>query len=129
MKIWNLVLENEKEFLALDFSKKIQKLNNHDIKYFENIKNTFSTYRKTAQIDELNLIQSAIKHLKLKENELIYDFIKQINNDFILKSQSEKTLLEEEKVKLIKRRMALFKDKSTTSKDYFDKLITSSLNE
>lgn len=125
-RLWNLILDNEEEFISLDFSQFSTKLSNLDIRYFENIKTKLKTYKKTAQIDEINLIKSAFELLGLKEETLKYKFVSKINDDFFNTLEQKKVLLEQDKIELIKRRIALFQDEKNGSLDYFKNLITSS---
>ena len=125
-RLWNMILENEEEFKNLDFSQFNSKLSNLDIKYFENIKTKLKTYKKTAQIDEINLIKSAIELLQLNDDNLKYEFISKVNDDFLNAIECNKNLLEQDKITIIKRRIALFQDSENKTLDYFKKLIISS---
>lgn len=125
-RLWNMILENEEEFKNLDFSQFNSKLSNLDIKYFENIKTKLKTYKKTAQIDEINLIKSAIELLQLNDDNLKYEFISKVNDDFLNAIECNKNLLEQDKITIIKRRITLFQDSENKTLDYFKKLIISS---
>lgn len=122
-KLWNLALENSDEFLNEDFNQYSNKLSIEDIKYFENLKFKLQNYKKTTTLDELALISSTIDTFEISRDEDKYDFIYDIKNDFIDFLEQNKTLDENEKVTLLKRRAQLFSAKN--KKEYFKKLITS----
>jgi len=128
VRLWNMILDDEEEFLKNDFEKSFQKLSQKDYSYFLNLKAKLLTDKRIAIIDEIFLIKTSLEILNLKNSNEVYDFICQLNSDFELSFKQNKTISEEEKIKLIKRRISLFKDKNLKSKEYFKKLITSSLN-
>lgn len=128
LEIRDLILNNEERFTGLDLSQYSHCLSLEDIKQFNKIKNELNTYKKTSIKDEINLIDSAIEILKLQDNEQKYQFIKQIENDFNFFFINNKKLLEEDKIKLIKKRINLFQDLKNNQKSYYKKLLTS-LNE
>ena len=123
IKIWNLIFDDLKEFLEFDFSRVQGKLSLKDVGYFENIKSKLNSYKKTSILDELLMISSAVDEMNFKESEKIYDFIQQVNDDFVSFAQQNKILNEQNKTALIKRRIELFNDKNLKSKSYFKKLI------
>lgn len=123
--LWNLILENLNEFLSEDLLQYQTKLTIEDIKYFENIKIKLQSYKKTVTLDEINLIVSAMEIAKIDAAESKYEFIKQVYFDFVAFLEQNKTITEEDKIRLIKRRIELFADKSTKGKNYFKKLFTS----
>lgn len=114
VKIWNMILDDREKFLKIELSN----LSINDVKYFNNIKNKLSNYKKTSIIDEIQLIKTAITSLNLRENRSIYDFISSVDNDFMCHLEQNKIIKEEDKIRLIKRRMRLFEDKNNI-KNYF----------
>lgn len=126
IRLWKMALLNKDEFLEMNFDNLILKLSKEDVAYFKNIKNKIQNSTQNQIIDEMYLINSAIENSKLKKNQEIYNFIKIIQADFNLFFEQNKKINEEDKIKLIKRRTALFLDKNKESKEYFKKLITSS---
>ena len=122
--LWNLILENLNEFLSEDLLQYQTKLTIEDIRYFENIKIKLQSCKKTVTLDEINLIVSAMEIAKIDVAESKYEFIKQVHFDFVAFLEQNKTITEEDKVRLIRRRIELFTDKSTKGKNYFKKLFT-----
>lgn len=129
VKYWNMIFSDEEKFLNTDFSASGTKLSQADSIYFQNLKNKLNSNTQINQKDELDLLSSAIDILKIKDNKEIYNFIKQINQDFNSHYEENRIIKEEDKIKLIKRRIELFRDKNKNSKEYFKKMITSSSNE
>lgn len=123
--LWNLVLVDSDNFIKMDFSKYETKLTIEDMKYFENIKFKLQNYKKTSVLDEFRLISTALELSSITQNSFKYDFIKQINSDFLTHLEQAKTLSEDVKVKLIKRRLELFLDTNMKINNYYKKLITS----
>ncbi|MBE7708071.1 MAG: hypothetical protein E7Z88_05120 [Cyanobacteria bacterium SIG27] len=123
IQFWDLILKNTDDFLQLDFNQEYNKLNQEDIRFFQTAQNNLRTIKKTIFLDEMSLIKTALEELDLKENSKKYDFIKQINSDFIYFLEQNKTIKEEDKVKLLKRRIAIFKDDNSKVKSYFKKLL------
>ena len=128
VRIWNMILDDCNAFIEIDFIELSTKFVREDLTYFENIKNKLSTYKKINIIDELTLISTAIENMQLKKDEDIYNFIKQIDYDFIGFIEQNKKITENDKVVLINRRSQIFSDKNKSAKNYFKKLLTS-LNE
>ena len=56
--------------------------------------------------------------------EKIVSFIKEIQNDFINSQTNNQEISEEEKIKLIKRRMKIFSESMKNKTDYFKTLLT-----
>ncbi len=123
IQFWDLILKNTDDFLELDFNQEYNKLNQEDIRFFQTAQNNLRIIKKTNFLDEILLIKTALEELDLKENSKKYDFIKQINSDFIYFLEQNKTIKEEDKVKLLKRRIAIFKDDNFKVKSYFKKLL------
>lgn len=126
IKYWDLILDDTDEFLKIDFANENDKLNNADIKYFTSAQYKLQTSSRTNFLDDINLLNSALNELQLKDDDKKYDFIKQINDDFSYFLETNKNITEEDKIKLIKRRISLFKESDSKIKKYFKKLITSS---
>ena len=124
LKLWDMILENQDEFLNYDLDSKINLLSDEDIKYFQNVKNKIQTYKKNSIKDEIILINSSMKIAKITENSKKYDFIKQILNDFCLFYEQNKLLEEKDKIEIIKRRLHLFLNKETKTSSYFEKLFS-----
>ena len=93
----------------------------NDLKFFENIK---TQIKNISVLDELLLINSALEVANLKNVAEKYQLIKALWADLAPKNKLQQEQGEEEKAKLIKRRLRLFKDKNKTSKEYFKELIT-----
>ena len=89
--------------------------------FFENIK---TQIKNISVLDELLLINSALEVANLKNVAEKYQLIKALWADLAPKNKLQQEQGEEEKAKLIKRRLRLFKDKNKTSKEYFKELIT-----
>ncbi len=126
IKLYNLILSNEKEFINIDEENFKTKLNDNDIQFFKTIKNNLQNYKRTSQKDEIYLINSAITCLNLVEDEDKYSFIKDIVNDFTLFLAQNKTLKEEDKIKIVKKRLQIFGSKNNrkSALDYYIKQIT-----
>lgn len=122
--LWDLILDDLEGFLSQNFSLYQTKLTTEDINYFENIKLRLLSSKKTLVQDEINLIASALDVAKINAFESKYNFIKQVNFDFIAFMEQHKMITEEDKIRLINRRVELFSDKSKKSKNYFKQLFT-----
>jgi len=104
LKLQNLIVENEEEFLKLDLRQFQQELSIKDLNYFQRIKNELQTCKNTKIKDEIRLIQCAINILNLKTDEEKYEFIKNVNNDF---ENNKKDQNDTSKIEIVKRRMEL----------------------
>ena len=123
-KLWNMILQDSDKFISEDMSQYFAKLTMRDIKYFENIQYKLQNHKRTVALDEISMIASALEIAKISNFDLMYQFIEQINFDFINLAEQNKIITEEEKVCAIKRRLELFIDKNNKSKAYFKKLFT-----
>ncbi|MBQ4646392.1 MAG: hypothetical protein IJB79_03495 [Candidatus Gastranaerophilales bacterium] len=123
LEVWYEILNSEKFSLNLNDLKDRFSIN--DIDYFKKIKAKIELNQKTAILDEMNLISSAINIMKISDKEEQYRFILQVREDFSNLNKQNLQPKEEEKIALIKRRMQLFQDKNKLSKKYFEQLITS----
>lgn len=126
LSFWYLILDDTDKFLEIDFSQEFDKLNQEDIYYFKSAQNNLVGAKRVCFIDELFLIKTALDEISVKNDVDKYNFIKQINADFNIYSQQNKQINEDDKVKLAKRRIAIFKDSNSKEKNYFKKLLTSS---
>ena len=81
LELRNLILSNEEKFLNLKLDTN-NKLSKEDITYFKKIQSELNTYKKNYIKDTIMLINSGIECLKLKNEEQIVEFIKQVENDF-----------------------------------------------
>lgn len=124
--LWNLILEDFEKFIQEDFNEFV--LSNEDAKYFEGLKRKLSTYKKVEIIDEILLINSAFNYFKIKDNSEKYELIKTFNSDFILFIEKNKSIEELDKIELIKRRIALFKERKNKVSSYFTAQFSCSLN-
>lgn len=124
LKIRNLMLLEVDEFISLDLNNFSSKLSMQDINYFNKCKGLLLTSKKTATLDELRLVNSAIDVLGLKENKDIYDFILKIQNDFDSTRLNSKQLNEQDKIEIVKRRVKLFKDSNELTSAYYKKALT-----
>ena len=129
LNLWNLILNDYKEFIQIDFKENAQILSFEDVKYFENIKSKLKTYKKQEILDEILLISSAFGYFKINNNSEKFDLIKALNNDFILFLEKNKSIEEKDKINLIKRRITLFKERKNKSCSYFTTQFSHSLNE
>lgn len=129
LKLRNLVIENEDEFLQIDLSKFVQKLSKNDMNYFLSLKNTLKTSKNTSIKDEINLVNSAIEVLKLKDDDEKFDFIKQVNNDFNLFIELNKKIEDKDKIDIVKKRIKIYSNDNKKSNDYYKKQLTVSSNE
>ena len=121
LELWLLILEDFDKFSNTDFSTYQDKLSRDDLNFFENIK---TQIKNISVLDELLLINSALEVANLKNVDEKYQLIKALWADLAPKNKLQQEQGEEEKAKLIKRRLRLFKDKNKTSKEYFKELIT-----
>ena len=124
VKIWNSI-KNVEEFLNLNLDGLTAKLSQDDMSYFQNLKVQLSGFQKVAALDEIDLINTSLEISKIQTDDKKYDFISQINRDFAFHLKQNKNLNEEEKIKLIKRRIKLFCDENENCKMYYKQLITS----
>ncbi len=128
IKIWELICDDISNVANIDLLSDEFKLSQDDVKYFQNFQNKLNGHKRTSLCDEIMLINTAIEYLKIADNADKYEFIKSLNNDFINHLEANKILNEEDKIKLVKRRISLFSDKKSDTSNYYKKLI-SSLNE
>ena len=124
IEVWNSI-KNVDDFLNLNLDDFNSKLSKEDISYFQNLKNQLSGFQKIAILDEIDLVNTSIEIAKIQTDDKKYDFISQINRDFAFHLKQNKNLNEEEKIKLIKRRIKLFCDENENCKMYYKQLITS----
>ena len=125
VKLRDLILENEDEFLQLNLSLFQDKITTKDIALLKRYQNGIRTFKKALLIDEIKLIDSAIEILKLSSNEDKYDFLVQIEDDFSAFYFSNKKIDEIDKVNILKKRIALYRDNSKNNVEYYKKMIIS----
>ncbi len=114
LKIRDLIKTNLNQFLNLDLGQFKFKLSSKDVAYLNRLKNLLKTNQNTA-VDEINLIDYSVELSGIKETENRYNLISEIQDD-ILSIEND---TEQEKVKIIKRRIAIFKDKDSYYKKLF----------
>ena len=121
-----MILSNEEKFLNLKLDTN-NKLSKEDITYFKKIQSELNTYKKNYIKDTIMLINSGIECLKLKNEEQIVEFIKQVENDFRYYISQNSKLDFENQVELIKKRIEIFKSLNTKNgkTNYFKNLINS----
>ncbi len=126
LELRNLILSNEEKFLNLKLDTN-NKLSKEDITYFKKIQSELNTYKKNYIKDTIMLINSGIECLKLKNEEQIVEFIKQVENDFRYYISQNSKLDFENQVELIKKRIEIFKSLNTKNSktNYFKNLINS----
>ena len=127
-QIWEEVLLDLDKFLKYDFSDFENKLLKNDINYFLGVQSRLNSYKKTVVLDDFSLIKAAIDFAKIADEKEKYDFIQDIRNDFIYSLEQNKQLSEEEKIKIVKRRITLAQSKKDNLVNYYSKII-SGLNE
>ncbi len=126
LELRSLILDDEKSFLSLDLNTLMRDLSQLDMAFFTKLKNDLTTYKKTSIKDEIMLVDSAINVLKLQNNEEKYQFIKQIDDDFLLFLTTNKKIDEEDKISLVKRRIDIYKDRFNKESKYYKNKLTSS---
>lgn len=128
MKIWNLISKNFENFNQQDLHNANIELSDIDIKYFQNIKNKLKTYKREEILDEISLLNSAFNYFKITNDSEKYQLIKMYNNDVALFVEKNKAIEEADKIKLIKRRIMLFKDGKSKDSQYFTSQFSHSLS-
>ena len=118
------IIKNPKEFTQIKLSDFTSKISAYDMSCFKKMQNELLTYKKTELTDEINLIDTSIELMELKDESEKYKFIKEVYNDFNRYRIKNKQLEEEDKLKLIKRRMKLFPKNGKSSGKYFKELLS-----
>ncbi len=113
-EIWDLISSNIIEFLKLDFSIFKEKLSSIDINYFIKLQNS-AKINKYDVLDEINIINFALKKANIENVSDKYDFINQIQYDL----SNKKIESDEQKAEIIKKRIRLFKNKEGYYKELF----------
>ncbi len=110
----NLITTNTKKFLELDFNDFKLKLSAKDILYFQKIQSRLNS-NKTSVLDEINLVDYAIKSLNLADENKKYELINNIQDDFnLIKDNNYQEMIEK-----VKNRIEKFKNEQ----DYYKKLL------
>lgn len=122
--LWSLACEDVDGFLKIDLSSYLHLLNNQDVKFFQGLFSKLNCYKKTETLDELKLINSALKISKILDFKQKYDFITDIKNDFVCHLERNKNISEEDKIRIVKRRMEIFKKNNIKKDDYFLSIIS-----
>lgn len=122
LNIWNILLKNYEKFFEINLDEIKFDLSNDDYNYFLNLQNKLTTYKKEILLDEILLIDTACCQIPV-ENDDKFQLIKSIMNDFMAFSEKNKGINEDDKISLVKRRIALYKDKLTNKTQYYTKLI------
>lgn len=122
LEIWNILLNDTQEFFIYKIDDVKDDLSQEDYNYFINLKNKLTTYKKDVFLDEILLIDVASKQISLEADNK-YQFIKSVINDFLCFCEKNKTINENDKITLIKRRIALYKDKLNNRTQYYTQLI------
>lgn len=127
LKIFTAYRQNYEEFMQIDFETTLNGISQEDLIYFNNLKTKSKTSQKTVQDDEIDLINCSLEILNLPLDNQKYQFIKLLLNDFNNFQTENKSLKEEDKISLAKRRMELFKDSISDKRDYkyYKKLLIS----
>ena len=105
-KLVNLILVDVNAFLSFDLTQLQTRLSIKDIYYFNKLKGRIKA-NESEVVDEINLINYALKQLNLKSLSDKYSFVSQIRDDLSLTKIDD----EVQKVEVIKRRMKIFKNK------------------
>lgn len=122
LKIWGILLKDFEKFIYFKFEDIKNDLSQDDYNYFTNLQNKLNTYKKEVFLDEVLLIEVAANQIPLEVDEK-YQFIKSVVNDFLCFCEKNKKIDENDKISLIKRRIALYKDKLNNKTQYYTKLI------
>ena len=110
----NLITTNTKKFLELDFNDFKLKLSAKDILYFQKIQTRLNS-NKTSVLDEINLVDYAIKSLNLTDENKKYELINNIQDDFnLIKDNNYQEMIEK-----VKNRIEKFRNEQ----DYYKKLL------
>ena len=116
MEFFNLASSKPDEFILANLLDKNDVISKEDLAILNKIREKLKTQKRTLQIDELKMINCAIDLISLKKNEEKYDFS---NNQ--LKNQE---ISEEEKIKILKRRMQIFSENTKNKNNYYVNLLT-----
>jgi len=107
LKIRKLILDDFEKFMQFDFEQLKGKLTTKDINKISILRNGLNTTRKTLLLDEIKLIDSAIKILNLKNTNEQYEFINDIENDFSVYLAENKKINDEDKINIVKKRISI----------------------
>ena len=114
LQLRNLLKDDIEKFKTDDLEEYKYRLSSQDINYLQKLKLDI-VKNKTAVLDEMNLIDTAIKCLNIKNDVDKYNFIVQINDDKkLIEKNDEQSLMN-----IVKRRISLFKN----SNHYYEKLL------
>ena len=110
----NLITTNTKKFSELDFNDFKLKLSAKDILYFQKIQTRLNS-NKTSVLDEIKLVDYAIKSLNLTDENKKYELINNIQDDFnLIKDNNYQEMIEK-----VKNRIEKFRNEQ----DYYKKLL------
>ena len=110
----NLIATNTKKFSELDFNDFKLKLSAKDILYFQKIQTRLNS-NKTSVLDEIKLVDYAIKSLNLTDENKKYELINNIQDDFnLIKDNNYQEMIEK-----VKNRIEKFRNEQ----DYYKKLL------
>lgn len=123
LTIRNNIINNEDLFLKTDFDDLNLKLNQNDRQYFKFVKNELKSYRKNKIKDEIIMINSLLNKYAIKNDT--YCLIKEIENDLIDFKKENKNIKDEDLIKLITRRIEIFKSKNFDNCEFFLNLVIS----
>ena len=119
----NLILKDENNFLELNLQQYSSRLSKKDFSFFQKCQNDLQTFKKNILLEDLRLIDCALKILKINDINQQYDFLIQIDNDFTAFCYQNKKINEVDKIEILKKRIKLFKDSSENNFDYYKSVI------
>ena len=124
MEFFNLASSKPDEFILANLLDKNDVISKEDLAILNKIREKLKTQKRTLQIDELKMINCAIDLISLKKNEEKYQFIKEVENDFSNNQLKNQEISEEEKIKILKRRMQIFSENTKNKNNYYVNLLT-----
>lgn len=113
MRLWNLIDEDFDEFLLVNFDNYKTELSPNDINCLNKIQNGLNL-NKITSLDNINMINFALKNYNITDVKNKHELILQIFEDF----QNLKSIDEKDKIDIINRRINLYLNKN----EYYRKL-------
>lgn len=123
--LWKKILNSPDEFVDLNLNQFLDDLSKNDINFFNSIKQKLFSFKREVVLDEINLIEFMLSEFKIDSFDEKYQIIQSIYRDFSVKQIENKTLSEEDKIKIIKRRLEIAFDRKNKTSNFYKKVTSS----